>query len=166
MQVAGYAYLVLVDRYSGWPMVIRAQRMTTAELISSLREFFQIFGICEEFASDRGSQFMSREMEVFFRSWGIKHRVSSAYVPHGNTRAEVGVKSMKQLIRNNLGPGGSLDNDQFSQAIMEYRNTLDRHTGCSPAQVVFGQVIRDFIPMVEGLYAPHPEWILTREQCE
>ena len=135
MQVAGYAYLVLVDRYSGWPMVIRAQRTTTAELIS--REFFQIFGICEEFVSDGGSQFTSREIEVFFRSWGIKHRLSSAYVPHGNTRAEVGVKSMKRLIRNNLGPGGSLDNDWFSQAIMEYRNTPDRDMGCLPAQVVF-----------------------------
>ena len=39
MQVAGYAYLVLVDRYLGWPMVIRAQGMTVAKLISSLREF-------------------------------------------------------------------------------------------------------------------------------
>ena len=70
MQVAGCAYLVLVDRYSGWPMVIRAQRTTAAELISSLREFFQIFGICEEFTSDGGRQFTSREVEVFFRAWG------------------------------------------------------------------------------------------------
>ena len=59
MQVAGYAYLVLVDRYSGWPTVIRAQRTTTTELISNLREFFQIFGICEEFSLDGGCQFTS-----------------------------------------------------------------------------------------------------------
>ena len=90
------------------------------------------------FTLDGGPQFTSREVEMFFRSWGVKHRVSSAYVPHGNMRAEVGVKSMKRLIRNNLGPGGSLDTDRFSQAIMEYRNTPDRDMGCSPAQVVFG----------------------------
>ena len=98
----------------------------------------------------------------FSNPGGSTHRVSSTYVLHGNTRVEVGVKSMKWLIRNNLGPGGSLDNDRFSQAIMEYRNTPDRDTGCSPAQVVFGRVIRDFIPMVEGSYSPHPEWIITR----
>ena len=96
----------------------------------------------------------------------MKHRVSSAYIPHGNTRAEVGVKSMKRLIRNNLGPGGSLDTDRFSQAIMEYRNTPDRDTGCSPAQVVFSRTIRDFIPMVSGSNAPSSEWILTKEQQE
>ena len=137
LQVAGYAYPVLVDRYLGWPTVIRAQKTSAAELVLSLREFFQVFGVCEEFSLDGGKQFTSREVELFFGSWGVKHRVSSAYVPHGNTRAEVAVKSMKRLIRNNLGPGGSLDTDRFSQAIMEYRNTPDRDTGCSPAQVVF-----------------------------
>jgi hypothetical protein len=36
----------------------------------------------------------------------------SAYYPHANKRAEVGVKSAKHLVMDNLGPGGSLDTDK------------------------------------------------------
>ena len=60
MQVAGYAYLVLVDRYSGWPMVIKTKKASAAELVTSIREFFQVFGVCKEFTLDGGKQFTSR----------------------------------------------------------------------------------------------------------
>ena len=73
MQVAGDAYLVLVDRYSGWPSVIKAKKALAAELVTSIREFFQVFGVCEEFTSDGGKQFTSRELELFFASWSVKH---------------------------------------------------------------------------------------------
>jgi hypothetical protein len=73
---------------------------------------------------------------------------------------------MKRLIKDNLGPGGTLCNDKFAKALMEYRNTPDRDSGCSPEQVVFGRPIRDAIPMVGGSYSPRPEWILTAEARE
>ena len=51
-------------------------------------------------------------------STAVKHRVSSVYVPHGDTRAEVTTNPMKLPIRNNLGSGECLDTDRFSQAII------------------------------------------------
>ena len=46
--------------------------------------------------------------------------------------------------------------DAFARAIMEYRNTPNYDTGCSPAQVVFVWPLQDFIPMVRGDYAVQP----------
>ena len=59
----------------------------------------------------------------FLKAWGVKHRVSSIYFPHSNTRAELRVKAMKRLMRDNTGPRGDLDNDAFSRALLMYRNT-------------------------------------------
>ena len=37
---AGKAYLVIVDRYSGWPVVRLCKEETAEELVRALREFF------------------------------------------------------------------------------------------------------------------------------
>ena len=53
----------------------------------------------------------------------MKHRVSSAYYPHSNSRAELAEKSGKKLLRDNMGPTGTLDTDKFMRAVMQFRNT-------------------------------------------
>ena len=87
--------------------------------------------------------------------------MSSAYFPHSNSRAEIGVKTIKRLIMDNTGPCGTLDVDKFQRAILNYRNTPDRDTGLSPSMCVFGRSIRDFIPVHPGRYLPHPVWRQT-----
>ena len=109
---------------------------------------------------------MSYETQKFLADYGVKHRLSSVAFAHSNKRAELGVKSMKRLIRENTGSDGSLTNDRFLQALMTYRNTPDRDTGKSPAQVIFGRNLRDFLPSPQTRYKPQPEWIMLREDRE
>lgn len=162
----GREYLVIVDRYSRWPGVHLAKDESSKEMINNLKLHCETFGVPEVLTSNGGSQFVSKETQDFLDIWGIKHRLNSAYNPHGNTRAELGVKSMKRLIRDNLGPGGSLDNTAFSRALLTYRNTTDPDTGRSLAQVIFGRSIRDFIPVGYGNYKPRKEWLLTQQERE
>ena len=49
---------------------------------------------------------------------------------------------------------------------MQYRNTLDPDTGRSPAQVIFGRQLRDFLPAPLSRYKPHPGWLLMQEDRE
>ena len=53
------------------------------------------------------------------KAWGVRHRLSSAYLPHSICRAEIAVKLGKRLLRDNVGPGGTLDNDRFMRAAMQ-----------------------------------------------
>ena len=92
--------------------------------------------------------------------------MSSAYFPHSNQRAELGVRAAKRMLRENLTPTGSLDSDRFLRALLTYRNTPDRDTGKSPAQVIFGHPIKDFFPVHPQNFQPRPEWLLTAEQRE
>ena len=164
--VAGQIYAALADRYSNWLSVLKLRQDTSAELVTALRGYFSTFGIPEVFSSDGATIFTSSLFSDFCNRWGIQQRISSAYHPRSNKRAELAVKHAKRLVQDCLGRGGSLDTDRMARALLAHRNTPDSLTGVSPAQVVFGRVLRDFLPASPGRYVPRPEWRLNSEQRE
>ena len=112
-----------------------------------MRRLFGTFGVPREISHDGGPEFIALETKDFFERWGVKDRLSSAYHPVSNGRAEAGVKSMKRLLRENIGPGGSLDNDRFLRALLTHRNTPDPLSKKSPAEVLFGRKLCDTLPV-------------------
>lgn len=161
----GVNYLVIVDRYSNWPIVEKSQDGSKG-LITSLRRTFVTYGIPEELTSDGGPEFTSTETRKFLKEWGVHHRLSSVAFPHSNCRAEIGVKSIKRLLADNTWHDGNLETNAFQRAILQYRNSPDRDTRLSPAMCLFGHPIRDFIPIPPGKYKPHNTWRETLEARE
>ena len=160
-------YLVLVDRYSNWPIVF--QEPGRAELlVKRLRDIFETFGVPEELTSDGGPQFTSGVTQEFLTSWGVRHRLTSVANPHANTRAEVAVKTVKRMLMTNTSAIGSLNVDAFQRAMLMYRNSIDPETKSSPAMVLFGRPTRDCIPAPLGRYCPHQTWqetLMNREKA-
>jgi hypothetical protein len=60
--------------------------------------------------------------------------------------AETTVKSFKRMLQDCASRFGSIDNDKFVKAILQYRNTPHKDCRRSPAQMVFGRTLRDHIP--------------------
>ena len=80
-----------------------------------------------------------RNFIVFLQQYGVRHRISSSYNPHSNTR-QLAVKSAKRLMRDCVKADGSFD-DRFYQGVLQYRNTPQQIVRLSPAQIVFDQQI-------------------------
>ena len=152
---AGHHYLVVGDRLSGWSEIYATPAGTMNSgargLKSCLRKFFATFGVPVELSSDGGPEFSSSVTQEFLRTWDVKHRVSSAYHPRSNGRAEVAVKSAKRLLRSNLDSSGRLDNDKLLGAMLQLRNTPDPDCKLSPAEIVFGRPLRDSFAFLNRL---------------
>ena len=148
----GRYYFVAADRLSGWTEQSHIKVGTTeagaAGLLRALRQLFMTFGVPVEISSDGGPEFIARETQAFLQQWGIHHRVSSAYLPSSNGRAELAVKSTKRLLMDNISATGDLNNDQIVRALLTQRNTPDPGCKLSPAEILFGRQLKDTLPYI------------------
>ena len=158
-------YLVLVDRYSNWPIAFK-EPGTAENLVNRLRDIFETFGVPEELTSDGGPQFTAGVTANFLESWGVHHRLTSTAHPHANSRAEIAVKTVKRMLQSNTNATGSLNIDSFQRAMLIYRNSIDPETKTSPAMALYGRPIRDPIPAPLGKYCPHQTWQETLSNRE
>ena len=96
----GCNYMVVVDRYSGWP-IVQQSRDGSSGLVKCLREVFVTYGIADELSSDGGPEFTAEETQQLLSNWGVHHRLSSVALAHSNGRAELGVKTCKRMLMDN-----------------------------------------------------------------
>ena len=156
---AGQNYLVIADRYSGWVSLFPTGTgdFDAEALIRHLRTYFITFGVPTEYSSDDGPQFQSGKLAKFLKTWGVYHRKSSAYFPHSNSRAEIAVKTAKRILMENTEPNGEFNRDAYCRAMLQYKNSPLQDVRLSPAQIIFGRQIKDFIPVLSGKYRPRQE---------
>ena len=99
------------------------------------------YGIADELSSDGGPEFVAHTTRSFLSNWSVHHRLSPVAFSHSSCKAGVGVKTIKQIITNNVGSGGNLNVDKFQKAILQYWNTPDKDTKLSPTMCIFGRPI-------------------------
>ena len=164
----GHNYLVIADRFSGWMNIYSCPpgEFDTDAFITSLRDFVMTFNLPEELTTDGGPQYKSGKLKECLSRWGVHHRVGSAYFPHSNSRSEIAVKASKRLLRDNLNSRGQLNTDKFMRAVMQYKNTPQQDTMRSPAQMVYGRQLRDFIPSLQHKYEYMDDWRMSQELRE
>ncbi len=151
-------FLVITDRYSGWPELYEMGRCPNSEqVISYLVEYFSRVGCPIRFCSDGGRQFVSREMRDFLERWGVNQRISSPHFHQSNGLAESAVKSVKGLLKK---CGGKI-NQQFREGYLELRNT-PREGGKSPAEILFGHPLRSRVPAHHRAF--DSKWLVTSEE--
>ena len=140
------------DRLSGWTEIVQVRKNSASSgakgLCEALRKIFATFGVPEEISSDGGPEFVATEATDFYSRWGLKHRLSSAYFPQSNGRAEVAVKITKRLLEDNMTEDGTLNTDKMVRALLQQRNTPDRDCKLRPAEVLFGRGLRDAMPQL------------------
>jgi hypothetical protein len=139
----GADWLLMVDRYSGFPFCHPLKSTVTASITGALLLWFCEFGFPKVIRSDGGPQFRQK-FKDFCEKHGIVHELSSPYNPRANGLAEAGVKNVKKLLGTVRALG-----EHFPTALLAWRNT-PRADGVSPAQAFFGRRQRTALPQVEA----------------
>ncbi len=165
--IDSHYYMVIVDRYSGYPCIshFKPGQATTANLVKECRFLFSTFGVPEEFSSDGGPQF-KHSFQKFLDTWGVHHRLSSVDYPQSNGRAELGVRTAKRILLDNLGKDGSLNSDKVTAALLQYKNTPLPDINLSPAQILFHRELRDTLPSHRSNYHLHRDWVIAAAERE
>ena len=92
--------------------------------------------------------------------------MSSVGNPHSNNRGELGVKSLKRILRDYVSGTGCLNSDAVTQALLAHANTPDKTLKLSPAQLAYGKTLKDFFPRNVETLTPIPENLLSADAKE
>ena len=157
-ELNGHTYLSYADRLTGWLEISHLRSASSESICNVMRNMFHRWGAPQELSSDGGPNLASKGFQDFLRRWGVVWRVSTAYYPQSNGRAEAAVKTAKRLIQANTGRCGDLNTDAVTQALLMYRNTPIRDVGRSPAQLALGRQLRDGIPLPKHRYRLNIQW--------
>ena len=161
--VGGKSFMVIVDRLSGWPVVIPCTGDTTSSTtIRFFCRYFREVGVPLRLRTDGGPQFTSQEFWHFMDRWGVRHVITSPHYPQSNGHTETAVKLMKHLILK-VPPTGNIDCEEFDRGLLELQNTPNV-TGCSPAQILYGRPLRSCVPAHPQSFAE--EWQTKAEDCD
>jgi transposase InsO family protein len=148
-ELAAIAYLVVVDRYSGYPFVARLRTTTTAAVCLVLLRWFCEVGFPRVLKSDNGPQFRGP-----FKDWcdeySVEHVTSSPYNAQSNGLAEAAVKGMKHLL---VKVGANVSGPEFRLALLAWR-TAPRADGYSPSFAFYGRHLRTQLPAARGPMVP------------
>ena len=139
--LCGKNYLVVVDRYSGFPWAFKLSSTSTDAVWSCLKRIFFEHGYPRKIMSDNGPQFRGKFKELCVEK-SIQHRTSSPYNPSSNGLAESAVKRISHLLKKN-----DHNFEKFEESLLELRATASSN-GDIPATKFFSRNIITSMPQV------------------
>ena len=132
--------LVIVDEYSRFPFAYPCSDMSATTVINCLHKLFSVFGCPASVHSDRGSQFMSREVNQYLLSLGVVLTHSTPYHPQGNGQCERVNGTIWRAVRMALKSKGVVENQWESvldTVLHSIRSLLCTATNETPHERLF-----------------------------
>jgi len=80
--------LTIVDEYSRFPFAVPCPNMHSSIVIECLQRLFALVGLPNYVHSDRGSSFLSKELQSYLHGLGVATSNCTPYHPTGNAQVE------------------------------------------------------------------------------
>ena len=134
----GFSYLLtMIDRKTRWFEAIPIPDITASTIAKSLIEtWFSRYGIPTSIITDQGRQFESDLFKQLTNNFDIRHLRTSPYHPQTNGLVERLHRTLKTSLRI-LSVSQSWT-QSLPLVLLGWRNTPNRSSGVSPAQLLFG----------------------------
>ncbi|KAI5342226.1 hypothetical protein L3X38_010101 [Prunus dulcis] len=143
---------VAVDRFSKIAHFIPCSKTFDASKVTKLfvDDVSRLHGVPKTIVSERDVRFMSYFWKTLWRMMSTKLQFSSAYHPQIDGQIEVVNRSSGNLLRCFVGEHIKSWDSVLPIAEFAYNYSVNRTTGMSPFEVVYGQKLRapiDLMPM-------------------
>jgi hypothetical protein len=131
---------VVVDRFSKMAHFIPCQKTSDATHIVNLffKEVIRFHGLPRSIVSDRDRKFIGNFWRTLWKKMGNNLSFSLSYHPQIDGQTEVVNRSLGDLLRSLVIEHHSQWNNVLPQAKFSYNDLVNRRTGWSPFQIVYG----------------------------
>jgi hypothetical protein len=102
------------------------------------KEIVRLHGLPKSIVSDRDTKFIGHFWRTLWKKLGTNLAFSSAYHPQTDGQTEVVNRSLGDLLRSLVTEHHSSWDNVLPQAEFAYNDSVNRSTGRSPFQVVYG----------------------------
>lgn len=134
-------FLVVVDAYSKWPEAFIMSNITAQKTIEVFKSIFVRYGYPLHLVTDNGPTWTSEEFKCFCKMIGMKQSFTPTYYPATNGLAERFVESFKSHVIKIVENGYKLEY-ACNLFLFDYRCTVHKGTGQSPAKLMLGRELR------------------------
>jgi transposase InsO family protein len=100
---------------------------------------FPRFGTPRILIRDGGTHFTGKNFKRCLSKLGIEHRVSTAYQPQTNGRAETSNRQLKSILNKTIEKGGKDWSKKLDGALWAYRTAFKTPIGMTHKQFVYGK---------------------------
>lgn len=131
--------LVIVEGFTKF-IILKPVRSTKATVtIKVFREYFGTFGLPTRLITDRYSSFTGKKIASFLKDLGVQHVMNAVATPRANGQVERYNRTiLDALTAMNHGRNEELWDDKVIDVQWGLNNTVNRGTGKTPAEVLFG----------------------------
>ena len=136
------AILVVVDRFSKMAHFVACAEQVNAVKCADLvyTEVVRLHGLPLTITSDRDGRFMSAFWKTLWKRVGTKLNFSSSFHPQMDGQTEVVNRSVGNMLRCLVGERLGNWDLMLAQAEFAYNSSVNRSTGMSPFQIVYGRL--------------------------
>lgn len=144
--------LVIIDYYSRYKEVKITKTITSAQIITILKEVFSRLGYPVSITADNGRQFVSEDFKAFCRECNIRLYSTVPYWPQMNGEVERQNRDIVKRLKINQMEKKDMKESLY-EYLMMYNSTPHSVTGKTPSELFFKRQNRDKIPMLKDINA-------------
>jgi RNase H-like domain found in reverse transcriptase/Integrase core domain/Integrase zinc binding domain len=141
----GYNFILnAVDVLSGYCILRPLKTKSEDEVAQTLLSIICEYGPPKIIQSDQGTEFLNKVVKALLNTYGIDHRIISAYHPSADGLVERKNKEVSRLLKK-LMEGNSSNWQYFLPTIQLSLNNTDlTRTGSTPISLMFARKFNDF----------------------
>ncbi len=139
--------LVMIDHFTRWPVVYAVENTEAETVARKIIEFIHIYGIPEQFLTDRGSQFTSALVKSLCRQLGVNKIFTCAFRPSSNGLNEHLNGTLFQGVKMYASKKPSTWDEYLDAVTFAYRSTPHSVTQQTPAFLMFGRELNSPLDM-------------------